>query len=401
MLPPVVYLDTQDFSRFGDVLRGKSNSDDEALFLELESRRIAGDVIFVASMPMLAELLQYHQGFRETTICKAQAVERLCGPWALPYPSRLIAAEIAQVAEHFEIFSGGRSIEILNNERYWYPNVADVLDGFRERIIAGIPGQIQSMGLSSRHLRRKAASMAKKLDATQAVRDAVPAMARDHDIPESTLMASLGALVAGKIDSKKASRRLFTAIAEPVKFVETYFEKIENDRSLPLWIKRFGENVQINLQTFKSSIEPFLVNKSDFHDLKHIMRSWPDDLSATVLSMAKEDIAEFNIEPSAFEELIADSRIKQNVHSALVVGEIVPRYVEQILALSGQPAKIEHSFGGDLIHAMYLPHVDLWRADRRFSQIVKTAVPKFANRVIARRNELVQSIDRIIFSRRL
>lgn len=85
MPPLVVYLDTQDFSRFGDVLRGRGDTASEQLFQTLEERRRTDGVVFAVSMPLLAELLQYHPDFRETTLRKAEAVERLCALlWHLP-----------------------------------------------------------------------------------------------------------------------------------------------------------------------------------------------------------------------------------------------------------------------------------------------------------------------------
>ena len=53
--PPIVYLDTQDYSRFGDVLRGKADAATEGLFNALEARKRSGDAIFAVSMPIFGE----------------------------------------------------------------------------------------------------------------------------------------------------------------------------------------------------------------------------------------------------------------------------------------------------------------------------------------------------------
>jgi hypothetical protein len=57
MAPPVVYLDTQDYSRFGDVLRGRADDATKALSRELERLKQDGDAIFAVSMPILGKLL--------------------------------------------------------------------------------------------------------------------------------------------------------------------------------------------------------------------------------------------------------------------------------------------------------------------------------------------------------
>jgi hypothetical protein len=43
---------------------------------------------------------------------------------------------------------------------------------------------------------------------------------------------------------------------------------------------------------------------------------------------------------------------------------------------------------------LYLPHVDLWRGDRRFSTLVRTALPQYADRVIATLADLPEALDR-------
>lgn len=50
-------------------------------------------------MPLLGELLHYDAAFRETTLCKTEAIELLCRPHAVAFPTRLVAREIAVVAQ--------------------------------------------------------------------------------------------------------------------------------------------------------------------------------------------------------------------------------------------------------------------------------------------------------------
>lgn len=241
--PPIVYLDTQDFSRFGDVLRGKSNTATEALFLEFERRSKAGNAIFPASMPIIGELLQYDADYRETTICKAEAVERLCGHWGLAFPSRLIAAELLTVARQRQLMPDGPTPETLSSDRYWYPNISGALNGLRARVQAEVQSAVSNRQFSNRHELRRAKSLARKFDPEIAVLAAAPEFAANFGLPVETVISSVVALVQGRITAPQASRRLFGAIAKPVTFVEAYFEKAEVDRSaIPGWIRGIGDN---------------------------------------------------------------------------------------------------------------------------------------------------------------
>src|SRR5687768_8913358 len=98
--PPVtVYLDTQDYSRFGDVVRGRGPKEIEEVFSRLQELRTRGVAQFVYSMPILSELLQYDANFEETSLAKARAIEELCGGAALLFPGRLIEREAATFAQ--------------------------------------------------------------------------------------------------------------------------------------------------------------------------------------------------------------------------------------------------------------------------------------------------------------
>lgn len=391
--PPIIYLDTQDYSRFGDVLRGKSDGATEALFLALEQRKKAGDAIFAVSMPILGELLQYDAGYRETTIRKAEAVERLCGSWALAFPSRLVATEIADVAKSGGLLSETQDTSVLSSDRYWYPNIADAFGDIRAQMRSAIDTEIANLNLS-RKMRRHLNKEAHKLDPIKAAREAAPQMAAEYGLPLEAITESIVALLRGTVTPEQASRRLFSAIAEPVKFVEAYFEKVESDRTvLPGWVSKFGANFEARFVELRDKVQPYLKYEFARSEFDTMLADWPEKLGRTVLNMGSDDTAEFGVDAALFTALAADGNVAAEVPACEIVGKVLTAYVRQIMGLQGSEAKIERSFGGDLVHALYLPHVDLWRGDRRFSTVVRDAVPQYAQRIVPTLKGLPDAID--------
>ncbi|MFC7541879.1 hypothetical protein ACFQU2_23680 [Siccirubricoccus deserti] len=147
----------------------------------LEARKRSGNVIFALSMPILGELLQYNADFRETTLKKAEAVERLCGGWALSYPSRLIAAEIAMAANRLGLLSTSVKPNVLWADRYWYPNAASTFGDLGATIKEALETEVAA--LPSRALRRRAARQARQLDLNKTARDAAQAIAAIMEFP--------------------------------------------------------------------------------------------------------------------------------------------------------------------------------------------------------------------------
>jgi hypothetical protein len=391
---PVVYLDSQDFSRFGDVLRGKSDDATEKLFLDLETRAKAGSAIFSVSMPHYSELLQYDAGHRETTIKKAEAVERLCGTWALAYPSRLIASEIGEVCRRHGLSPQSEFSSVLSAERYWYPNVASAFDDIRTMIRGAVDVEIDALQLPSRALRRKARSLAKKLDISAAAKDAAPGMAAKFGLPVSAITGSIVALLKGRATPEEASQRLFRAIAAPVTFVEAYFEKVEVDRAaLPAWMRDMGLNFEKRFAELRDQLEPYRNHADTQSVFMDLLKSWPATLGKSVLAMADGELAEFGVDAAALEALTTSDDFALEVPACGIVGHVLTNYAHQVLGFAGSVAGIEHSFGGDLIHALYLTHVDLWRGDRRFAPLVIKSAPRFANRVVPKLTQLTAAID--------
>ncbi len=393
--PPIVYLDTQDFSRFGDVLRGKSDAATEAIFLELERRSKAGNAIFPASMPIIGELLQYDADYRETTICKAQAVERLCGHWGLAFPSRLIAAELLTVARQHQLMPDGPAPETLSSNRYWYPNISGALNGLRERVQAQVKSTVSNLPLQNRYERRRAKHLVGNFDPTVAIRAAAPEFAANFGLPVETVMGSVVALVQGRITAPEASRRLFGEIAKPVTFVEAYFEKVEGDRSaIPGWMRGFGDNFERRFLDLRAQTASILDNEDGRAAIEQLLTELPKTLGPGIFGMADEnDLAEFGLTASIVDSLRAVEGVEDQVPASDIVGNVIPAYARQVLGLRGNPVRVERSFGGDVVHALYLPHVNLWRGDRRFADVVMRAVPHYAARVVPRLTALPAAID--------
>lgn len=389
---PIIYLDTQDYSRFGDVLRGRSDTKTEKIFRELERRKLSGEAIFAISMPILGELFQYDANYRETTIKKAEAVELLSGEWALAYPSRLIASEIAEYAKKRGLISFVDGKGVVSSSRYWYPNMAGYLNSFRQELNNEINSKLAEYQLPSRALRRKAASNARRIDPAEIVQRAAPEMAMRLGISEKSIKESLLLLLKRRISPDAASQRLLGEIAEPTKFVEIYFERVETDRSMPDWIKKTGNDLFEKFSDFRTKLLPLIEQGLDIPDFKEYIRSGSEKAARTLaITMADDDVVEFGISDNLWQnmKMIQDFDIPM----CEIFSSIFSSYIQQITGMSGSNANIERSFAGDMVHSWYLPHVDIWRGDRRFSALLKTELPRYANRIVPLLQDLPTAID--------
>lgn len=391
---PIVYLDSQDFSRFGDVLRGKGQSAADQLYGRLCALKADGAAIFVTSMPLLGELLQYHPNFRETTICKAQAVEQLCGSNAIMFPSRLIAMEIAKVAQVACLTSERALPNAVSSDRYWYPDVSSAFVGLKTQFEEILNSEIGRFQFANRAQRRNAKRLGRKIDMTAVMQEAAPAMAAQFGLPLNAITGSIVAVLSGKSTAAQASHKLFSAIAEPSKFVEIYFERVETDRSLPQWISGTGIKFQTAFEQLRSTLQPYMhldFAKQRFRSLLAVNKR---RFRLLALRLAENDIEEFGVGPEALRAIEMDDRLLDQVPACRTIEALIEAYVLQVLGYSGGKPDIEGGFAGDLVHALYLPHVDLWRTDGRFANLVSTALPEYESRVVRKPRDLEAAIAR-------
>ncbi|HEX8124704.1 MAG TPA: hypothetical protein VF548_03905 [Allosphingosinicella sp.] len=392
---PLVYLDTQDYSRFGDVLRGKSDNEHERIFQRLLELKAAGAVTFVYSMPILGELLQFDENFAETTEYKARAVEQLCGEHALVYPGRLVALEAAEMLHREAPDRPEPLVTAYNNRNYWYPNVSDVFEGLKIRMQSQLMGELGTLPFTGRALRRRIKAHAKKLDLAKVAREAAPDMAEEYGLPVAAVTQSIVGVLEGRVSTDEASHNLFGAIARPTSFVDVYFRRFEGEKTLPRWMRGAGENLQKLFEELKAKVAPYLDDPSHRKFLQTEIQGRRRSLGAGALLLAQNDLQEFSIPPYVFQELRIDVDRAAKVPACFNVGTLLAAYAVQITGVQGH-ASIERSFGGDLIHALYAPHVALWRGDRRFSHLFRSVLPELGERVVSRLSELPEAIDRIM-----
>lgn len=393
--PVTVYLDTQDYSRFGDVLRGKSDRATERLFDDLKARRSSGQAVFALSMPILSELLQYDADYRETTLLKAEAVEQLCGPHALAFPTRLVAREIAVVAQAAGLADQRSLPPALNSDRYWFPHVGDMLAELKADLLAGAQREVSGYPLGNRNARRAAKKMVRSLNLGELVQQSAPELAGKLGLPVAAVTGSLGALLRGTITSSEASRRLFMSICEPRTFVELYFERLENDRSLPGWISKAGEGFAECFADLKRAVDPWVEMEGAAKQLRKMVAEKKHQLATLAFRFAEGDLSEFGVTETMVGAIKADPNLAVGVHASQTVAAIIEAYALQITGISASNASIERSFGGDMLHSIYLPHVDLWRGDRRFSEALAGARPAYKSRIVRKLMDLPAAIEAV------
>lgn len=390
---PTVYLDSQDFSRFGNVLRGKSDPAMERLFAALEDRAQAGAVRFIASMPLLGELLQYDADFRETTFRKAEAFERLCGSNALAYPPRSIALEVANAAYEADLIEDLPQEAILRSGRRWYPDVSDVFEGIQDSVMTRAYDALGGMAALNRNSRRRAKKFITVPNMIRLAKEGAPQFAVEYGLPEDAVVQSIVACLQNRVSPQEASDILFSAIAEPEKFVELYFERLETDRALPRWISGLGQTLYESFCDLQATFAPLSDDPEYASKVRKMLKSQIPKFEETIINVCADEATKLGVTDAMLNAFKSNSELRGAVPSCRIFSSLVVGYTLQVVGVSAKSASVERSFGGDLVHAFYIPHVDFFRADRRFAALVRGCLPEYSAKVVAHLKDLPDAID--------
>jgi hypothetical protein len=126
-----------------------------------------------------------------------------------------------------------------------------------------------------------------------------------------------------------------------------------------------------------------------------LIKTSSSQIAEALLKSALDEIAEFGIDSVAISRARWDELI-ENVPSLAIFKKAFATLLEQTSGMHGSGHIPEHSAGGDLMHLIYLPHCDLWRGDRRFSNVVKGLSAVANTKVVARLTDLPERIERLL-----
>ena len=94
-------------------------------------------------------------------------------------------------------------------------------------------------------------------------------------------------------------------------------------------------------------------------------------IARTILSLATAELEEFQLSEVELASLDQDLAI-QTVLPIRVYIDLTKGYLAQTIGVRGTKASVERGLGGDLMHSLYAPYVDVWRSDRRFGAVAES-----------------------------
>jgi hypothetical protein len=319
----------------------------------LKGLAAVGQVEIGLSYHIVFELLQKADPeYREDRLARARLLKELCGQNAFAYGRDL-----------------GKGY-VFSKQGIWVPRWA--LDEFEiERLVRDL---LQNLSRDQRLTREQRRRLSKRKHFEAYVRSDLTVLklmpGKMWPLPFGRELAESGDLrryILGEISREDANRKLWVHLTDPVMFYQTWFER--QGRGNPL--EATGDRLARLLMELLEKHRAMLGEQSGLRaEVKKALAAKGEDAlgaeDRTMLLQLQRDLKTFR------DEIMSPDDLNNRVPAwRELFGEKSARVATQILfALPHYKPRLERSDAIDFAHAMYLPHTDLWRGDRGFSNLL-------------------------------
>jgi hypothetical protein len=360
--PVRVYLDTSDYVR---MYRAQSGTQEAAARELLSAMVQRGEIEIGLSEHVIFELLQRAEPKdREDRLARARLLTGLCGQNAFPYPTDL-----------------GKG-HCFSKEGVWFEqSCLEILD------IEYIVGQLKQIAARHPQIGRNERRALRKNFADWVCRNPsiltpIPETVWPLPIGKEFLEQgnlSLRRYILGQVSRCQANREMRLYFSDPATVYKVHFEHLGYANPVIQRRDQLSSDIIRILEQLHNELIPELVHEIQQAQLPYKVRNEYEQKVKELLSPH---------EIPALTELFGQK-------SAKVTIQILYAF------LSEKNRSFQRSDAIDLIHAMYLPHTDLWRRDRAFTNLLAKYKVDYHERVVRTLFELPSRIEREMAMRRI
>jgi hypothetical protein len=344
----------------------------DALKKLVQARKIEIGLSYHVVFELLQKAGPVHRADR---LERARLLSELCERNALPYPSDL-----------------GQGFR-FSNDGLWVPRI-DLEEVEIENVVQHLMHVVTIHPDSSRHEQRVHA----KRKYLKAWVGDYPACASQlhvrlwpflfaHDFAAD---GDLGRYLSEDMNRDVANEKLRFHITDPVSVYTTYFDLYGRDDPIAERRDAIARKFVLLLEGLRGMLSDGANLRGNIDEA--LALEGDDALTAedrAALIKLKTDLRTFRAETLSPEELsrqVPDWKNMLGEEGALIAAQILYAFHRE-----GRP--IKRSDAIDFIHASYLPHVDLWRGDKAFSDLLIKHKVKFSERVVSTLEELPLRIE--------
>ncbi|HGT3090597.1 TPA: hypothetical protein ACM2XW_001893 [Pseudomonas aeruginosa] len=386
----VIYLDSSDYSTLTRPRLEPAQNQQLAALRALKKRK---DVMFVYSGAHIAEMSPLEEQYASAGVARTALMVELCGRTTMISYDRLMKAELLRLVER-----DPAPVDVLDTNGGWFPDMGSLMSPLDE---LDIPGIVQEevdkhqMNRKARRILQK--SMSKQggfrsnfekttgemLDFTELLKK-VPMRKRDA--------AVLKRYVLGTATRAQADQAFLESLRDPT-FMSQWF--IHNHHQLGAvveWIRKPAQQIIASCQQTLDDLNDQLaqLSKSEHTEAMRSVRGerWTKLKKQGMLDIVNHLLESVLPEASKCEDA---SLIERYCPGLFVCVNAFYTSLHKSLGENGRKPKASDFV--DLIHALYIPYVSYFRADRYMCGILQPLAEACGTEVVASPAAIIESLE--------
>jgi hypothetical protein len=395
----IVYLDTQDYSKFSDLLSGKENEKLMFIFKKLVHFLERKEIVICYSFTILNELFQKtnnNQIFLKLNRNKTKIVELLCGDYCFLNQSEILSMLLDS---NEQSYNKTKFSNYISPENKWIniKNAHDKNNYLLDESKNILFEEINQNNYLNEYEKRQAKKKIKKYLKDEKIIDEISSeiIKSKNNHPLLSVLSDdvCRDIVKSKKNGSFESISLFNML-KPSAFCEI----LENIQDMELFWEnlntmkfRFNDIVSSGLEIIsKNSQQETPIDKST---LRHLFDNSRKIINDTVLDniMNRFEINKNDIESK-----------KEKISSFLNYIDLFLEISFQDLILNEKSKRsLKESDCGDLMHGFYIPYCDIWRSDKHYADRMKKYGLMHETLVIGDLFDLIPAIEDMIRQKKL
>lgn len=398
----ILYLDTQDFSRFADCLGGRGESDAETALEFLLPLIDSGKVVVPYSMAHISELLQYEGGGSELTYRKASAIERISGSYTFRMFNDLIYTDLIDLAKDMRLL---RSLPPrpagfpLDANGHWHPELGDIIGDLPAKMDRWLDDDLKNELHLPRAARRRIKGglrrggmreLLSKGDTREEMRKYQEQMPISDRFIEEDLFRKF---LLKQVPRKELEEEMLGEIRRPTQFVKWYFERYDGDKGLPDWMGSMGVEIATILRQLKRDIEGINISPEDRDRfLTRQASEFALGVSRKLFSEAAPKLNKLGLGKRAIDRLL-NSPDRASTPTISALSALFIQTVRKHIPCGPNSPKVKDSDGGDIIHALYVPYCHVWRGDASSAELARQTFRGCKTRIVGKLRDLPEALE--------
>jgi hypothetical protein len=369
--PPIcIYLDSSDYSRFADI-GYRDNQAEEAILDFLKEKKAQGLIEIRFSAIHLFEFLK-DPIQRTLALRKVQVVEELCGDLTFRYLLDVFDSERKALGSGVAL----RPL-VTSNDGEWFPATPEhALD--RDMLVRGLAEKFPA--LSRAQIEAFLPQIAER--AKKQMSEMLPlANVYDSDLMDRFL--------SGRISGRDMAREIAKGAGKPRILIGHYLEGNAHAQAffgnLAASERTLHEHLVRSREEINGHVQRLLACGKDIKEVRRQLRTRTWAFSSPYLGLDKL--------PANVREAVGQDRYLEELPAISTHCNIVTAYFRDILSPSAVMPEIKESDAADILHVAYLPYVDLYRTDGRFSSLVEKLPKPHPVKVVSKLRHLPEALE--------